>query len=406
MFAVTSTDIHLYLSNCLCDEKLLKNAAYTTELLMSAVTKAGLTAVGSCCKEFENGGGITAVVLLLESHIVLHTWPDRENTVVGDISVCNYSENNVAKAQELNRIVVEMFAPTKTLVSVKSSPAVTEGIDLTKGYDIHTSLEVEQVLAERKSPFQDIKVVKSRNLGNVLILDDVFQTSERDEFFYHEPLVHVPLFSHDNPTTVLLIGGGDGGSAEEILKHPSVEACIMVELDEAVFQTAEQYLDKVHKNVFQSDRLKFIFQDGFDFLRDYEGRFDAIILDLTDPIGDSVPLYSNEFYELLKDHLNPGGLTSLHMGIITHDPSHSASIFQSLQTVFGKVAPYFSYVPLYGGMMSFCLSGSSFSVLSPNDIDERIAERNIEGLKLFNGDTYRGMFALPNYLRDAFGLAV
>jgi len=405
MLAVTSTDIHLYLSSCLCDEKLLKNAGYTTELLMRAVGKAGLTAVGSCYKEFEDGGGITTAVLLLESHIVLHTWPDRENTVVGDISVCNYSEDNAAKAKELKRIVVEMFAPEQTLVSVKSTPAVSEGIDLTKGYDIHTSLEVEQVLAERKSPFQNIKVVKSRNLGNVLILDNVFQTSERDEFFYHEPLVHIPLFSHADPATVLLIGGGDGGAAEEILKHPSVKACTMVELDEAVFQTAEQYLDKIHRNIFQNDRLKFIFRDGFDYLEEHQGRFDVIILDLTDPIGESIPLYSTKFYKLLKNRLNPGGLASLHMGIITHDPSHSASIFQSLQTVFGKVKPYLNYVPLYGGMMGFCLCGSSVDVLSPKEIDTRITERNIEGLKLLNGDVYRGMFALPNYIKDAFGLA-
>ena len=404
MFEVTSTDIHLYLSNCSCNEKLLKNAQYTTELLVNAVEKAGLTTVGSCYKEFENGGGITAAVLLLESHVVVHTWPDRKNTVVGDISVCNYSENNKAKAKELHRIVIDMFAPEKTLVSTMNNPTATEGLDMTNGYDTSGCLDVEEILMERKSPFQDIKVVKSRNLGNGLILDNMFQTSERDEFFYHEPLVHIPLISHDNPAKVLLIGGGDGGSAEEILKHPSVDSCIMVELDEAVFQTAEQYLDKIHRNIFQNDRLKFIFQDGFDYLKGYEGKFDVIVLDLTDPIGKSIPLYSNQFYHLLKEHLNPGGLVSLHIGIITHDLQHSASIFQSLETVFGEVKPYLNYVPLYGGMMGFCLCGSSVRVLSPNDIDERIEKRNIEGLELLNGDMYRGMFAIPNYIRDVLWL--
>jgi spermidine synthase len=178
----------------------------------------------------------------------------------------------------------------------------------------------------------------------------------------------------------------------------------MVELDEAVYQTAEQYLDKIHRNIFQNDRLKFIFQDGFDYLNGYEGTFDVIILDLTDPIGNSIPLYSTQFYRLLQDHLNPGGLASMHMGIITHDPQQSASIFQSLQAVFGEVKPYLNYVPLYGGVMGFCLCGSSVGLLSPKDIDERIKRRNIEGLKLLNGDASQGMFALPNYIKDVLGL--
>jgi spermidine synthase len=336
--------------------------------------------------------------------VVVHTWPDRENAVVGDISVCNYSEDNAEKADTLRHLLLEIFAPEKTLVSAGKNPRITENLDLTNGYDINTSLDIEEIIIDRTSPFQDIKVLKSRNLGKVLVLDNIFQTSERDEFFYHEPLVHIPLITHDNPSRVLIIGGGDGGSAEEVLKHPSVETCILVELDEAVFQTAEQHLDKIHKNVFQNDRLKIFFQDGFAYLKGYDGSFDVIILDLTDPIGKSIPLYTSQFYHVLQDHLSPGGLASMHMGIITHDPPQAASIFKSLETVFGTVRPYLNYVPLYGGMMGFCLCGSTLESLSPTDIDARIEQRNVQGLHLLNGNTYQGMFALPNYVKEVLGL--
>ena len=405
MFTVTSTDIHLQLLNCSCPEKLLKNGQVATKTIVGAVEKSDLTVVGTCFNEFENGGGITAAVLLLESHVIVHTWPDRKNTVVVDISVCNYSQNNAHKAKELQQILVDIFSPQKTIAFTTFSPVLTEDLEYKKeGYDVGNFLDIEDLLMEKKSPFQDIKVVKTRNLGNVLILDNIFQTSERDEFFYHEPLVHVPLITHPNPSEVLIIGGGDGGSAEEVLKHPSVGKCIMVELDGEVFRAANQYLNKIHKNVFQNDRLKFIIKDGFDFLKGYENKFDIIILDLTDPIGKSIPLYSGQFYQILKKHLKPGGLVSLHMGIITHDPQQSASIFKTLKNVFEVVKPYLSYVPLYGGMMIFGLCGSSVNLLSSDGIDGMIEKRDIENLKLFNGKFYRSMFALPNYVKDVLGV--
>jgi spermidine synthase len=398
MFDVTSTDIHLQLIDCSCNGKLLTDGKHVTEIIVDAVKKSDLTVVETCYKEFDNGGGITAAVLLLESHVVIHTWPDRKNTVIADISVCNYS---------LQEVLVKVFSPEKTLINMTCNPISTEELELKEeGYDIRNFLDIEDLIMEKRSPYQEIKVVKSRNLGNVLILDNIFQTSERDEFFYHEPLVHVPLITHENPTEVLIIGGGDGGAAEEVLKHPSVERCVMVELDGDVFEAASKYLNIIHRNVFQNDRLKFIIKDGSEYLKEYEGKFDVIILDLTDPIGKSIPLYSAQFYQALKEHLNPDGLVSLHMGIITHDPRQTASTFKNLIDVFAEVKPYLNYVPLYGGMISFGLCGTSVKLLSADEVVKRINLRNIERLELFNGDVYRSMFALPNYVKKILGLTV
>jgi len=136
---VTSTDIHLYLSNCFCSDDLVKNGEYLSQILADAVKKSELTVVNTCFKEFENGGGVTVALLLLESHLVIHTWPDRENTVVGDISVCNYSQNNAFKAKKLQQILVDIFSPEKALITPTENPVIIEDIELKHGYDIRTS---------------------------------------------------------------------------------------------------------------------------------------------------------------------------------------------------------------------------------------------------------------------------
>ena len=382
----------------------MTNGPWAVDVLVEAVKKADLTVVESCYKEFENGGGVTAVVLLLESHVVVHTWPDRNNTVIGDISVCNYSQDNSKKAKTLEKFLAESFLPEKTLQSATFDPILLEDIDLSRGYDVKSVLEVENLLHERRSAYQDIKVVESKNLGKVLILDTVFQTSEKDEFFYHEPLIQVPMLTHPNPENVLIIGGGDGGAAEEVLKHPSVEQCTMIELDNEVIRVAQKYLENIHHNVFDNDRLDLRVEDGFKFLEETRQKFDVIVLDLTDPIGESIPLYSEKFYTIMKDHLGPEGLACLHIGMLTHDPEESVKVFENLNTVFPVTKPYLNYVPIYGGIIGFVLCGASVQLLQPEEVTNRLEKRHITDLQFLNSDTYRSIFALPNYVKNLFKL--
>jgi len=404
MADVTSTDIHFSFSHCSCDTELLTNGARAVEAVVDAVNKSDLTVVETCFKEFEDGGGVTAAVLLLESHVVIHTWPDRNNTVIGDISVCNYSQNNAEKAKRLEQGLAGTFLPKDTIDTTTYDPILLEDINLKNGYDMKTLLEVENVLLARRSEYQDLKVVESKHLGKVLVLDTIFQTSEKDEFFYHEPLVHVPMLTHPDPREVLIIGGGDGGGAEEVLKHPSVEHCTMIELDREVVKVAQEHLGFINKNVFNNPRFDLLIQDGFAYLQESDKQFDVVILDLTDPIGESVPLYSEHFYRIVRDHLSPQGLVSLHMGMISHDPNLSASIFWTLRNVFPETQVFLNYVPLYGGVIGFALCTASGAVLSAEDVDQRLLERGITDMQFLNGETYRSLFALPNYVRDALHL--
>lgn len=404
MAQVTSTDIHFMFRYCRCQEELLTSGKLAVEVIADAVRNSGLTVVETCSKEFDNGGGVTAAVLLLESHVIIHTWPDRDDTVIGDISVCNYSQNNAEKAKNLQEALRKVFAPEQVVGGVMYSPTLTEDIDLSRGYDIKSSLEFDTLLEHRTSPYQDIKVVENQQYGRVLVLDTVFQTSERDEFFYHEPLVHVPMLAHPNPEEVLIVGGGDAGAAEEVLKHSSVKNCTMVELDRDVVELSQTYLGKIHRDVFHDRRFELRVEDGFKYLINSGKEYDVIILDLTDPVGEAAPLFSQRFYQASRDHLAPGGFLSLHMGMVTHDPPASAGLFNELRKVYPDSRPYLNFIPIYGGVIGFILCGKVNNIPGAAEVDQRIQERKIADLQFLNGEIYQSLFALPNYLKKVLGI--
>jgi spermidine synthase len=394
------------MTECSCDERLLKDGRHAVKALVEAVRDSNLTVVETCYKEFEQDGnvaGITVAILLLESHLIIHSWPERENTVIADISVCNYTQDNSTKAKQLHQNLLNIFSPKKKLVQIQFNPILTERFRC-PGLDLESMpiLDIERILVQKRSNYQEIEVVESNNFGNVLILDSIFQTSEKDEFFYHEALVHVPMITHDNPSEVLIIGGGDGGSAKEVLKYSCVKSCSLVEIDGDVIETSRKYLSRIHQNCFEDKRLKIFLEDGYDFIMKTERHYDVIILDLTDPMGSSLPLYSDDFYSAVKDKLNLGGLVSLQFGSVTCNISESTSIYSSLKRIFPKVIPYLHYVPIYGGIIGFALCGNFFDILSKEEIANRITKRKLSDLKLMNPEVYHGLFAIPNFIKQTF----
>ena len=173
-------------------------------------------------------------------------------------------------------------------------------------------LKIDKVLYEGETPFQKLAVFSNKLFGNVLRLDNVFQTSEGDEFFFHETIAQRPVCAHPNPKKVLVIGGGDGGSAEEALKSNCVEKVVMIELDEQVVVQSKKYLPKIHMGAFDNPKLELKFEDGLKFIENTNEQFDVIVVDMTDPIGPSVLLYTQEFYKRIAQVLGPNGILSLH----------------------------------------------------------------------------------------------
>jgi spermidine synthase len=252
-----------------------------------------------------------------------------------------------------------------------------------------------------RSPYQNVEVHDTRSFGKLFRLDGHFMTSEKDEFFYHENLVHIAAMAHPAPETALIIGGGDGGSAEELLKYPTMRSVTLVEIDLAVIDIARKYFASVHRGALADPRLTLKVEDGQAFVRNATETWDLIVLDLTDPGGPSEPLYGAEFYRACAMRLNPSGAITLHLASPVAQPERIRVGMANLRAAFPVVVPYLAPIPLYGGLWMMACASSTLNpaYLSSLDADRRIATRRIGDLQYYNGDVHRAAFALPNFVR-------
>ncbi|MDR2332630.1 MAG: polyamine aminopropyltransferase [Burkholderiaceae bacterium] len=273
-------------------------------------------------------------------------------------------------------------------------------------HDFGFYLKNSHLLASMQSRWQHIEVFENAQFGRVMRIDDCFMTSERDEFFYHEPMVHLPAIAHPGVRRALVVGGGDGGAAEELLKLPQIERVVLAELDEQVIAVSREWLADIHHGAFDDPRLEIRIGDARSFLGQANNgsgeRFDQIVLDLTDPFGPATDLYTVEFYESCRRALAPGGVISLHLGSPIHLPKSLARIAASVRTVFPVFRPYLQYVPLYGTLWCMAMASEQTdpALLGAEEVDRRIAERGIGSLQLYNGAMHQALLAQPNFVRD------
>jgi spermidine synthase len=258
-----------------------------------------------------------------------------------------------------------------------------------------------------QSPFQAVEVHATAPFGTLFRLDGHFMTSEKDEFFYHENLVHTTAMAHPAPEKALVIGGGDGGSAEELLKYPSMKSVTMVEIDVAVIDIARKYFGTIHRGALADARLTLKVEDGLAYVRSSTETYDLIVLDLTDPGGPSEALYTTDFYRACAKRLNASGAMTLHIASPVAHPQRIRAGVANLRAAFAVVMPYLVNVPLYGGMWMMASASATLnpSYLTPLEIDRRIAQRRIGDLQYYNGDVHRASFALPNFVRQLVAAA-
>jgi spermidine synthase len=338
-------------------------------------------------------------VVLAESHLAIHTWPELESVTL-DVYVCNYTQDNTAKARQVVQDLKELFAPEEHVLHdvPRDQQFMYESLNGDYGFFLRSSKRIE----ECRTRFQDLEVHETPQFGKIFRLDGCFMTSEKDEFVYHENLIHPATTAHAEPKQVLIIGGGDGGAAEEALKHPSVERVTLVELDEKVIAVAKEHFGAIHRGAFDNPKLRLLVEDGLKFLAETEERFDIIALDLPDPIGPATALYEEAFFRECKQALAPGGVLTLHMGSPVSRPDRVEEIYQRLSEVFPLVRPYTMFIPLYGSLWSMACCSSTLDPvsLSAAEIDKRIARRGLPHLQYYNGGTHQAVFALPNFVRD------
>jgi spermidine synthase len=275
--------------------------------------------------------------------------------------------------------------------------AMTEYLTDEWAFFVRSAREFEKF----RSPYQAVEVHDSVPFGKLFRLDGHFMTSERDEFFYHENLVHPAALAHPSPSRALIVGGGDGGSAEELLKYPTMRSVTLVEIDLAVVDISRKYLQHVHKGSLDDPRVDVRIEDGFEFVRNATEQYDLIVLDLTDPGGPSTQLYTPDFYNACAARLLPMGGMTLHIASPVAHPDRIREGLAALRAAFPVVTPYLTSIPLYGGMwmMACCAPQLDPHYLTPLEVDRRIAQRGIRDLQYFNGDVHRASLAMPNFVR-------
>ena len=398
------------LYQCSCDSALMICADTIAQLCRSQTDASGLTLVEDKWVKFPEWqgqpGGVTGAVLLAESHLAIHTWPETGNVTI-DVYVCNFSGDNSAKAQALMDGVVAAYAPQEAVrQQLWRGDIATNGVgqypwvmeQLTEnaafGFRAHN-------VQRQHTPFQTLEMLDTPSFGRVMRLDDHFMTSEGEEFFYHECMAHPAAMAHPDPQQVLVIGGGDGGLAEEPLKHNTVQRLVLAELDEAVIEVSKAQLQRVHNGVWDDPRLQLQIGDGMAYVDSTTDRFDLILLDLTDPHTPAGSLYSAEALQRMRRVLNPGGALVLHLGSPVFHAEQVRALSQTLKATFAQVACYGTYVPLYGAYwgMAVCSDSLQPTAVSAAQIDERLAARGVTDLQYYNADIHGALFALPNYYR-------
>ena len=260
-------------------------------------------------------------------------------------------------------------------------------------------LEADKILHEVQTEHQHLVIFENATWGTVLILDGVFQLTTLDEFVYHEMMAHVPLTALDEPRRVLVIGGGDGGVLREVLKHPSVEKATLCEIDRSVIDLSLQHYPQIANGAFDNPRADVVIADGLKYVAETTERFDAIIVDSSEPIGPSAVLHTPEFFADCKRALKPGGILVTQNGLPFLCPDQLAGTTRIFASLFARCAPYLCHQPWYFGG-EFALNWASDEPahldVAVSKLAERQQQRGIE-TRYWTPALHPASFALPAY---------
>jgi spermidine synthase len=258
-----------------------------------------------------------------------------------------------------------------------------------------------ELLHAEDSAFQHVEIYDHPTFGKTLVLDGAVQTSERDEFLYHEMLVHVPLLAHPNPQRVLVIGGGDGGTLRRVLEHSTVTEAVMVEIDERVTALSREFMPSIGGDVWDDPRATVLFDDGNAYVRADGEPFDAIIVDSSDPVGPGIVLFETPFFERCLERLNPGGVYVAQIGSPIYFQDELRMAVRNARAAFPDVRVYLGHVTTYPGVLwGFMLCGEALTI-DAAEAEARAAERKITA-RAWTPALQASAFGLPGFVTEAF----
>ena len=266
----------------------------------------------------------------------------------------------------------------------------------TYAQDVVLKFLCKKILFSDQSPYQKVEIVETDYFGRVLLNDDIIMISEKDEFVYHEMLAHVPLFLHPNPEKILIIGGGDGGTAREVLKHPSVKVCRMVEIDQMVVDACKQYMPQTAVS-FSHPKLDLKIEDGVKFVQNTKEKYDIILIDSTDPVGPAIPLFGESFYKNVFKILKDDGIAAAQ----GESPFYNLPSQKSLMKIANKLFPiscfyHFGNISYPGGLWSFLFASKKYHPIK----DYQVLKTPKMKFQYYNPNIHISSFASPSFLSE------
>ncbi len=266
--------------------------------------------------------------------------------------------------------------------------------------NVGITMKVTKTLFSGESEFQKLDIVETLEYGKMMLLDGLVMVTERDEFVYHDMISHPALFTHPNPKKVLVIGGGDGGSIREIMKHPSVEQAVLCEIDGLVIDKSIELLPSMACEIDGSNpRVKLHVDDGIAYIREHQDEFDVIMIDSTDPIGPAVGLFEEDFYRLVFGALKEDGIMVAQSESPFYHPEIQKNMYKNLRAVYPIVEMYQAFIPTYpSGFWSFAFASKKYHPVK--DFDRERAKNRGFYTRYYNEDLHLGAFMLPTFAKE------
>ena len=256
--------------------------------------------------------------------------------------------------------------------------------------------KVKEHLFSKKSSFQQVDIYETESHGKLLAHDGLVMVTERDEHIYHDMITHIPMFTHPQPKNVLVIGGGDGGTVREVLKHPSVEKCTMVEIDGDVVEACKKFIPQTAGDL-SNPKVNLLIQDGVEFMKNSTEKFDVILIDSSDPIGPATPLFNVDFYKDVASRLSEDGIVVSQGESPYYDMKMQKVLVSILAEVFDKVHLYnYTNMSYPSGMWSFTFASNKlcpFKDFQPERVQQKF--------QFYSPELHLGAFLLPQFMLDA-----
>jgi len=380
-----------------CDVDIINDSQKLLNLLKESAIAAGATILSEKVHNF-NGSGVTAICILSESHISIHSWPERGYAAV-DIYTCGNCDPLLAHHLLERKLAASSFRFTELergrsaeadfaiLRSSCDGPAADspqnwfteDRVPGSRDGTVRHSFAIKSSLVDMHTPYQHCQIFDTILYGRVLVLDGIVQLSTSDEQIYHDMLVHPVMFSHESPESVLIIGGGDGGALREVLRHKP-DRVVMIDIDEAFVRCAQEYLPSLSQSAFEDPRLELVFGDASVAVKDYPNTFDVVIIDCNDAVGTSEPLFEESFYQSVAQVLKKGGVCSILAGAMV-DTEFLCSIRNRIARHLGNTVCSRLTMPSYhGGEFIFVMATKSDLLTEVNIqvLQERQTSKGLE----------------------------